>query len=235
MERPSPRHLLGRFRRKLEKLGPGQTAHLMLVRLLDRISLFKIMRGILLVKVDPAFLDCPPHLTPGFLDESRLWQLARDPENALDASFLNEALAKGDRCYAILEGEKLAAYGWYSRQPTRVDPPQLLLSFDANYVYMYKGLTKPDYRGQRLHAIGVNLALQQYQEQGKKGLISYVESTNVESLKSCFRLGYRLFGSIYLWRVFGHYLRLYSPGCRRYGFSLQDAEPRSDGWGARKA
>lgn len=58
MERSSPRHLIGRFRRKLEKLGPSQTAHLMLVRLLDRFSLFKILRGVLLVKVDPAFLDC---------------------------------------------------------------------------------------------------------------------------------------------------------------------------------
>lgn len=100
---------------------------------------------------------------------------------------------------------------------------------------MYKGLTRHEYRGQRLHAIGMNRALQHYLEQGAKGLVSYVESTNVDSLKSCFRLGYRQFGSIYLWRVFGHYLRLYSPACRRYGFSLQAAEPRSDGWGARKA
>src|SRR5699024_6299583 len=123
--------------------------------------------------------------------ESRLWQLARDPENALDASFLNEALAKGDRCYAILDGERLAAYGWYSRQPTRIDPPELLLGFDAGYVYMYKGLTRHEYRGQRLHAIGMNRALQHYLEQGAKGLVSYVESTNVDSLKSCFRLGYR--------------------------------------------
>lgn len=235
MERPHSPHLLERVRRKLEKLGPRQTAHLMLVRALDRASMFKVLRGILLLKVDPAFLQCPPHLTPGFLDERQLWQLARDPANELDNSFLNEALAKGDRCYAIMDGDKLAAYGWYSRQPTRIDPPDLLLSFDSNLVYMYKGLTRPEYRGQRLHAIGMNRALQHYQTQGARGIISYVESTNVDSLKSCYRLGYQLFGSVYLWRVFGHYLRVYSPGCRSQGFSLSAGAPRSDGLGARKA
>lgn len=235
MERPISRRVIDRLRRKLEKLGPRQTLHLAFVRLLNNASLFKIMRGLLLLKVDSAFLNCPSHLTPGFLDEDQLRQLARDPANELDASFLNEALTKGDRCYAIMDGDKLAAYGWYSRMPTRIDPPELLLGFDSGLVYMYKGLTRHEYRGQRLHAIGMNRALQHYLEHGERGIISYVESTNFDSLKSCFRLGYSYFGSIYLWRVFGHYLRLYSPGCRRYGFTLSETQRRSDGWGARKA
>jgi hypothetical protein len=235
MERSDSRNVLDRLRRKLDKLGPARTFHLALVRLLNRMSLFKILRGVLLLRVDPNFLECPARLTPGFLDEEQLRRLARDPANELDASFLNEALAKGDRCYAILDGDRLAAYGWYSRQPTRIDPPELLLGFDADYVYMYKGLTRPEYRGQRLHAIGMNRALQHYLEHGARGIISYVESTNFDSLKSCYRLGYRHFGDIYLWRVFGQYLRLYSPACRRYGFNLSEAQPRSDGWGARKA
>jgi hypothetical protein len=235
MERPTSHHVIGRFRHKLEKLGPAKTLHLALVRLLNRISLFKVLRGILLLRVDPNFLDCATHLTPGFLDEEQLRRLARDPANELDASFLSEALAKGDRCYAILDGDKLAAYGWYSRRPTRIDPPALLLGFDSRLVYMYKGLTRPEYRGQRLHAVGMNRALQHYLEHGAKGIISYVESTNFDSLKSCYRLGYRHFGSIYLWRVFGHYLRVYSPGCRSHEFGLSGAQPRSDGWGARKA
>lgn len=235
MERPHSRNLFGRLRRKLEKLGPSQTLHLALVRLLNRLSLFKILRGILLLRVDPNFLDCPAHLAPGFLDEEQLRRLARDPANELDASFLNEALAKGDRCYAILDGDRLAAYGWYSRRPTRIDPPELLLGFDTDLVYMYKGLTRPEYRGQRLHAIGMNHALRHYLRHGARGIISYVESTNVDSLKSCYRLGYRRFGDIYLWRVFGQYLRVYSPGCRSHAFSLSHAQPRSDGWGARKA
>ncbi|GAB3379559.1 protein kinase family protein [Azotobacter armeniacus] len=226
---------IARLRRKLQQTSVAQTLHLLLVRALNQLILFKILRGVRLLKVDPAFLVCPASYTPGFLDEQQLRHFARDPENALDDSFLNEAMVKGDRCYAILDGDNLAAYGWYSRLPTRIDPPDMLLDFDPAYVYMYKGLTKPGYRGQRLHAIGMNRALQCYLEEGARGIVSYVESTNFDSLKSCFRLGYQAFGSICLLRLFGHNLPLCSPGCRRYRFALREAAVRSDGWGARKA
>ncbi|MFC0711456.1 GNAT family N-acetyltransferase [Azorhizophilus paspali] len=220
--------------RRMQQLGPAHSLHLLLVKTINCLALFKILRGILLLEVDPAFLDCPAGYTPGFLDEKRLRHFVGDPRSGLDDAFLDEALAKGDRCYAILDGETLAAYGWYSRLPTRIDPPDLLLGFDPEYVYMYKGLTDPRYRGRRLHAIGMNRALQCYREEGAKGIVSYVESTNGDSLKSCFRLGYRAFGSIYLLRLFGYDLRLCGPGCRRYRFALHDDEPM-EGMSARKA
>ncbi|TBW12798.1 GNAT family acetyltransferase [Azotobacter chroococcum subsp. isscasi] len=235
MESLQPHDYIARIRRKLQQVGPMHTLHLLLVRTLNRLALFKILRGILLLKVDPAFLDCPAGYTPGFLDEKQLRHFARDPQNELDDGFLNEALAKGDRCYAILDGENLAAYGWYSRQPTRINPPDMLLDFDPDYVYMYKGLTNPLYRGQRLHAIGMNRALQCYMEEGVRGIISYVESTNFDSLKSCFRLGYQAFGSIYLLRLCGRSLRLYSPACRHYRFALREEAPMGGEVGASKA
>ena len=205
-----------RLRRKLEQWGPAKTCHLLVLKVIGKLTLFKILRGMRLLKVDPAYLVCPAGYTPGFLSDAQLRQFASDAHNEMDASFLREALAKGDRCYAILDGDKLAAYGWYSRRPTRIDPPDLLLDFDPDYVYMYKGLTHPDYRGQR-------------------GIISYVESDNFDSLKSCARLGYQIFGAIYLLRVFDRYVRLYSPGCREHGFALREVALRADGWGARKA
>lgn len=222
MESLQQHDYIARAWRKLQQLGPAHSLHLLLVKAINKLALFKILRGILLLKVDPAFLDYPAGYTPGFLDEKQLRHFARDLQNELDDGFLAEALAKGDRCYAILDGENLAAYGWYSRLPTRINPPDMLLDFDPDYVYMYKGLTNPRYRGQRLHAIGMNRALQCYMEEGVKGIISYVESTNADSLKSCFRLGYQAFGSIYLLRLFGYSLRLYSPACRRYRFALRD-------------
>ncbi|MGP3789020.1 GNAT family N-acetyltransferase [Pseudomonas sp. B392_1p] len=226
---------IARLRRKLEQRGFSQASHLLLVKCARKLTLFKILRGMRLCDVDPDYLKCPSRYTAGFLDEAQLRQYARDPQNELDNSFLSEALAKGDRCYAILEGEKLAAYGWYSCRPTRIDPPDLVLSFNQDYVYMYKGLTHPAYRGQRLHAIGMNLALQSYMKEGLTGMISYVESTNFDSLKSCARLGYQIFGSIYLVRVFGRYLHWRSPACKHHGFTLYDTTPCADGWGARKA
>ncbi len=226
---------IARLHRKIKQRGVRQASHLLLVKCARKLSLFTILRGMRLCEVDAEYLECPARYTPGFLDEEQVRHFARDPQNQLDNSFLSEALAKGDRCYAILEGEKLAAYGWYSRQPTRIDPPDLVLDFNQDYVYMYKGLTHPAYRGQRLHAIGMNLALQSYRKEGLAGMISYVESTNFDSLKSCARLGYEIFGSIYLMRIFGRYLHWRSSSCKRYGFTLYEATPCDHGWGARKA
>src|SRR5437667_315175 len=83
-----------------------------------------------------------------------------------------------------------AAYGWYASAATPV-APGLVLHFAPGYVYMYKGFTHDLHRGKRLHAIGMTRALQHYRSSGFKGVVSYVESSNFDSLKSCARMGYR--------------------------------------------
>ncbi len=156
-----------------------------------------------------------------FLTAEMLRRFGRDPENHLPKTFLEEALAKGDACYGIFDGTRLASYGWYSTKPSRIHPSHLILSFSRNYVYMYKGLTHPAYRGQRLHAIGMTLALRHYLANGLKGLVSYVESNNFDSLKSTLRMGYAVFGSIYVVTLFGCTLTRASRGCERFGFSVE--------------
>ena len=81
------------------------------------------------------------------------------------------------------------------------------------------------YRGQRLHAIGMTLALRHYRNSGYRGIVSYVEAQNFDSLKSCFRMGYSVFGSIYVIRVFGRHFAFSSTGCRRFDFRLRHAGP----------
>lgn len=220
---------LERIRHKYQQHGLRHTFQEVLLKACNLIIPLKILRGMTLEKVDPTFLECPAHFTPMFLDEAQLRAFAEEPGNGLSVSFLQEALGKGDQCYAILDGETLASYGWYSRKPTRIDPPHLNLHFNDDYVYMYKGFTDPGYRGQRLHAIGMNRALQHYLEQGRTGLISYVESSNYESLKSVFRLGYVQFGSIYLSKIFQRYPRLYSGRCRQLGFRVEPGAQTDNG------
>jgi L-amino acid N-acyltransferase YncA len=95
-------------------------------------------------------------------------------------------------------------------------------------VYMYKGFTDDNYRGQRLHAIGMTRALRYYLATGHRGIVSYVESTNFDSLKSCFRMGYEAFGTVYLLKLFGRWFSVSSPGCRRFGFRVvSTSAPRS--------
>jgi hypothetical protein len=181
----------------------------------------KILRGVWIERVDPGFLTPPAAYTSMFLTEEMLRRFSADPENNIRESFLQEALAKGDECYGILDGTTLASYGWYSTTPSRIDPPYLILKFSHDYVYMYKGLTQPAYRGQRLHAIGMTLALRHYLAKGHKGLVSYVESNNFDSLKSTLRMGYAVFGSIYVMTIFGRTFTRASGRCEQFSFSVE--------------
>lgn len=235
MEIVPQQRALARLRLDLQRHGLYRTAYFLAIKLINTFALFRVLRGMHLNSVNPAYLICPPGYTGGFLSEVQLRRFAQDPRNEMDSDFLDEALAKGDRCYALLKDGYLAAYSWYSLQPTRIHPPQLVLEFDARHVYMYKGMTHPEHRGRRLYPIGINRALQWYQRCGKAGLVAYVESHNLDSLKSCLRLGYRVFGSVYLLRVLDRYLIVNLPTCRRFGFHLRELPACPEALGANEA
>ena len=189
-------------------------------RSLNRLILFKVLKGVTINRVDPDYLVCDARYRCSFLEPERLRALGHDPANEMPPEFLDEALGKGDECHGILDGDQLASYGWYARTPTAIDPPELRLHFGARYVYMYKGLTHPRYRGQRLHAIGMTRALESYLARGCSGMVSYVEANNFGSLKSVYRMGYTDIGCIILMRIAGRYLTRASRGCRAYGLRV---------------
>jgi hypothetical protein len=212
--------------RKQQRHGLGALLHLLWMRLVNGFVPFKILRGVYVGKADPGFLDYPPHYTPSFLAPRALHEFAADPAPELSRAFVDEALRHGDECYAICDGETLAAYGWYSTRPTPIQPSHLELHFADGYVYMYKGFTDKRYRGQRLHAIAMTRALQHYLDSGYRGLVSYVESTNFDSLKSCRRMGCEVFGSVYVLQLFGRYFTFSSPGCKAFEFRVVGTELR---------
>ena len=211
----------------LKRHGAGGLLHLLWVRLINAAVPFKILRGVHVAKPDPAFFASPPHYTASFLARHELDHFADDPATELSHTFVDQALRNGGECYAICDGETLAAYGWYSTRPTPIHPAHLVLEFADSYVYMYKGYTHKAYRGQRLHAIGMTRALQHYLDAGYRGMVSYVESTNFDSLKSCFRMGYQVFGSVYVVRIFGRYFAWASPGCDAFEFRVTRKAPRA--------
>jgi len=181
---------------------------------------FKILKGVYAERADPAFLTCPQGYAAGFLSETQIRQFALNPENEMSETFVEEALSRGDQCFAICVGAALAAYGWYSFRPTPIGLSDLYLRFGPSWVYMYKGYTHPRYRGERLHAIGMSMALQHYVSNGFRGLVSYVESTNFDSLRSVFRMGYQCFGSVYIARLLGRFAAACSPGCEKFQFRV---------------
>src|SRR5687767_7547621 len=136
--------------------------------------------------------------------------------------FVRNAVRNGDACHAVREGATLVSSAWYSRRPTSIGTQGLVLHFAPGYVYMYKGLTCDAYRGQRLYAVGISRALAHYTAQGARGLVSYVEATNLAAMKAARRMGFRVFGSVYLIRLFGRHFAFSSPGCKAFGFRLEE-------------
>jgi hypothetical protein len=222
-EAPLKRPTIGKIFAKLRRDGLTNTTYGLALRAVNSVVLLKILKGIVVSRPAPEFLHCPDGFRGLFLSPELLQRYAADPANDLSQSFVEDALAKGDECYAVCDGEALAAYGWYSLHPTRIDPPNLLLRVHRDYVYMYKSFTPARYRGRRLHAFGLTQALAFYLSRDFKGVVSYVESTNFNSLRSCARIGFATFGSIWVSRLFGRPVQLASPGCRRIGFQIRAA------------
>lgn len=202
--------------------GWKNTSYFLLLRAMNKFTYTKVLTCIVTDKVNSNLMSIDPKFTHGFLKDEELMLHSKDSSNELPAAFLQKAMKKGDKCYAIVDREGIAGYGWYSDQPTETDIKKLSFSFDSSYMYMYKGLTKKNYRGQRLHAIGMSWALQRSLEMGKKGLVSYVEANNFDSLKSCYRMGYKKIGSIVVVNLFGKNFLYHSKACKQQKISLNE-------------
>jgi len=189
---------------------------------------------------DRSFLDLDGRYQAGFLDPDTVWRYTRHPEYDLNEESVRRAFAARDECFAIREGDSLAAYGWYSRAGSYHVSETLQFHFDPAWVYMYSGFTHPAYRGKRLHAFGMTMALAAYRARGARGFVSTVESWNEASLKSCARMGYHEFGTIWevlLGRLLGmrnprsaflrQHLVFHTPDCQRFGFWLEALPPSS--------
>ena len=222
------RKIVGYIRENIRKYGVRATLHDIECRVVNQAAYFRILEGMTVrlqdVK-DPKLFETQG-FDARFVCEDELAKFAHQPACQLSVDFLHKAHARGDRCYALFDGELLAAYGWYSELPTPIDE-YCVLHFDRGYTYMYNAYTLPAYRGKRLHAVGMCRALRAITEEGKKGLISNVFSNNFASLQSVARMGYRIFGEVYLFRVGSHCFTYATDGCRNYGFWVESPEAGS--------
>jgi hypothetical protein len=134
-------------------------------------------------------------------------------------AFVERALARGDECVGIFDGATMVSSGWYARGTTPISD-SFALAFAPVWRYMYKGFTLKSHRGKRLHGIGMTYALRHYTDAGARGLISYVEFNNLRSLRSVEKMGYRVFGDIYIATIGGRKRFCSTPGCRPYEFHL---------------
>ena len=215
------------YRNSINQHGLGATLYHAAYRAANQVTQVAVWNALVLTldMVDDRFLSDPRRAYGRMIDAAGMRRFAADPGNVLTERFIDEAVERGDRCYALFDGDLLASYGWYATRPTRlreIDSAPVL-HFDPAYAYMYHGFTHPSYRGQRLHAIGMASAVEELTREGRKGLVSYVDSSNFASLKSCYRMGFEAFGHVVMLKVGGRDLWRSTPGCKKYDFRVEAA------------
>lgn len=214
------KRLVRKARRKVRHHGLRKTAYFSLLKALGYPRWFSVLHAHYVEEANAAFLQLPKSYAGGFLAPAVLAGLAHDPEAGVPGEFLRYALGKGDKCYGLTQDGALRAYGWYATTPTRVSPT-LTLHFSREYIYMYRGFTHESHRGRRLFPSGVTRALRHYRSVGYKGMLLYVDSGNLASLKSCARMGFRVFGSVYIAKLLGRTFIYATPGCARFGLRVE--------------
>ncbi len=206
----------------LYTFGLGATAYDLAYRAATKVTDFMFYKGISLTmsSIDSSFLERDSGYRWGFVGRDELFRaLSGDAGEDMDEAFINEALARGDRCYGAFDGDTLASYGWCSTRETPINE-DLVLRFNPAYAYRYKGYTLPAYRGRRLHGVGMARSLEVHAAEGLKGLVCYVKANNFPSLRSCYRTGYRDFGWIVVVKVGGRYWIHASEGCKAFDFCV---------------
>jgi len=147
----------------------------------------------------------------------------------LSKKFLNTAEMKSDLCYGFFNNRKLVAYNWFYRKPTLVGDGKFEMRFGDEYLFMSWGYTLPDFRGQRLHAVGMANALQKLSKNRYKGLVGIIAGNNFDSLNSCIRLGFKRVGNFICAKIFKRYF-IFSTGKNKHlGFELRATNPATDG------
>jgi len=217
MARTSAWHVI---RRDIKHFGLFCTVVDVFFRAVNCLVYFRIVQAFVLEAVKPEYLD-DGNLIWRFFSAEELRDLAADSSNEITERFLDDALAKGDRCYGAMDGDTLATYTWVSHKPTDADG--LILHFDPEYVYFYKAFTRPRYRGKCLNSICAHRVLRHCLSEGTRGFIADIDVHNFASLRAAVRMGFIEFGRATILKL-GHLPVVHvSRGCRKYGYFFRPA------------
>src|SRR3954463_11122185 len=129
----------------------------------------RVLRGLAAETIDPACGAAAEGYAHGFAMPRAVRRFAADAANEMPPFFVADAMARGDRCYAICDGPSPLSTSWYSTRPTRIGLGDLVVYFPPRYVYVYRGYTQPSHRARRLHAAGVSHAFGHYAAKGARG------------------------------------------------------------------
>jgi hypothetical protein len=188
--------MLNELRSYSARHGAGRTAIRIFLEGFKHDGILRHSRFVVLYPdcVNEAAYDASLPYERRMLHAADVARLASQLPQQLPDDFVAQARLRGDLCHVILDGETLVSFGWYAVHTARLFDRRI--EFSSDFVYMYHGYTRPEFRGQRLHALGLACAVAHFRQTGKRGLISTVNATNYASLASIKRLGFAQHGSI---------------------------------------
>lgn len=212
--------MINKIYQKIKKNGFFETFNEIVIKAINFIFFFKIYRCMILTMktIDKNYLYNNIEYNYHFIEINKLLNYSKK-ELDMTYNFIKKAIEKNDYCYGIFKDDELISYGWYSNKTTEITD-DLQIQFKSNYIYQYKGFTISEFRGKRLHAIGMAKALQSLSDSGVDGLLAIVESTNYNSRKSVYRMGYRDFGKIIVFKIGKQYRFIDLGQCKDYGFYI---------------
>lgn len=201
--------------------GFHKTAVRVLTDSLKHVGVLRISRFIVLY---PEYIESSAFTSElsyerGLLPAAAMRQYHAQLADQLPAPFLLAAEQRGDYCYAIFNHELLVSFGWYAIESARLF--DRFFTFGPEFVYMYHGFTRPEYRGKRLHALGLAEALTAFQQKRKSAIVSTVNITNYRARRSAERLGFRCFGYIVQFGPSWLSLLYVTARARAYGIRLR--------------
>jgi hypothetical protein len=211
---------------ELKYFGLRGTAYDLAVRVVNRIVFLKALRVLGLSEVTLEG-PLPPNFKFKLISEEELNTLAQIYEYGINHILLEETRSHQDNhCYGIYDGQRLAHYLFMFVTPALMTD-DLEITFSSGYAYLCATFTHPDYRGLHLNSIGVGLAGREYLSRGFRGLLTYVESNNLSSLRSLYRVGWKQIGTIHILRMLGRYLIHSDKACDSYAFRVTPVTKRS--------
>ncbi len=150
------------------------------------------------------------------LTESELIEFSSDPEVDMNAEKMKSNFAKGDICVGAIENGELIAYLWSACSPTK-HVENLYVDFGPKARYLYKGFTRPAYRGQRIQSMLSSLA-DDLSPKDRTHSITFIETHNYASIHTAKYHGNKIIGYAGYWKLFGRYIVFHSRGARKLGF-----------------
>jgi hypothetical protein len=135
-------------------------------------------------------------------------------------AFAIDALARGDRCFGLFEGERLVWYCWYARASAPAfDDVDVVSEFP--FLYAYNAYTDADRRGRGLHRIGVVASGRFFAREGYRAITAYMEAHNLPPLIAARAMGERFVGFVVLRRGAQRVRWFATRGCRDAVFRIQ--------------